>query len=247
MIRLSHIKKAFGNQLVLDDVSLHVESGKTTFLIGASGAGKSVLVKLLVGLLRPDSGEISLDGEDITHKSESQFYDVRKRCAMVFQHSTLFDAMTCLENVALPMRKHLAISNQEAQERALQLLKSVRMSGFASSFPAQLGDGLKKQIAIARALALKPKYVLFDEPTTSLDPVSARHVDKLIQSLSGVHGVTSLVVSHDLASIFGIADRIVMLYAGKVRQEGTIEDFVNSDDAVVQQFIHGRAEGPIET
>jgi phospholipid/cholesterol/gamma-HCH transport system ATP-binding protein len=205
-----------------------------------------VLIKHLVGLLYPDEGEIWLDGEEISRFDEEQMYPVREKCAMVFQHSTLFDSMTCAENVALPLRKHKGLKLKEALVEAKQRLKQVHMADFADRFPPELGDGMRKRVAIARALTLDPKYVLFDEPTTSLDPVSARRVDKLIRELSDTLGVTSIVVSHDLVSIFSIADRIVMLYQGFVRLLGSKADFKSSRDPVIDQFIHGRADGPFE-
>jgi phospholipid/cholesterol/gamma-HCH transport system ATP-binding protein len=246
VIEFRNIRKAFGPKPVLEDVSFEVRDGEVFFIIGASGVGKSVLIKHLVGLLYPDAGEIFLDGEEISRKDERGMYPVRKKCAMVFQHSTLFDSMTCVENVALPLRKHKGLSMKEALAEARRRLEIVRMHEFAERYPAELGDGMRKRVAIARALTLDPKYVLFDEPTTSLDPVSARRVDKLIRELSDKLGVTSIVVSHDLVSIFSIADRIVMLYKGQVRLMGTREDFQRSTDGVVDQFIHGRARGPIE-
>jgi phospholipid/cholesterol/gamma-HCH transport system ATP-binding protein len=173
-------------------------------------------------------------------------YAVRKRCAMVFQHATLFDSMTCRENVALPLRKHKALSHADALAEADRRLEQVHMHEFRGRYPAEIGDGMKKRVAIARALTMSPRYVLFDEPTTSLDPVSARRVDQLIRELSDALGVTSIVVSHDLTSIFTIADRIVMLYKGKVKLVGTPDDFRQSEDGVIQQFINGRAEGPME-
>ncbi len=171
---------------------------------------------------------------------------VRKKCAMVFQHSTLFDSMTCAENVALPLRKHKGLSVRESLVEARRRLETVHMLEFGDRYPAELGDGMRKRVAIARALTLDPQYVLFDEPTTSLDPVSARRVDRLIRELSDKIGVTSIVVSHDLASIFTIADRIVMLYRGHVRLLGDRAAFQASSDGVVQQFIHGHAQGPME-
>jgi phospholipid/cholesterol/gamma-HCH transport system ATP-binding protein len=245
-IRFSSIRKSFGPKRVIDDVSFEVNDGEVFFIIGASGVGKSVLIKHVVGLLSPDDGEIWLDGDEISGWDESRMFGVRKKCAMVFQHSTLFDSMTCVENVALPLRKHRALSAREALAEARKRLEVVHMDEFADRFPAELGDGMRKRVAIARALTLDPKYVLFDEPTTSLDPVSARRVDKLIRELSDKLGVTSVVVSHDLVSIFAIADRIVMLYKGKVRMMGTPDEFRRSTDGVVEQFIHGRAHGPIE-
>jgi phospholipid/cholesterol/gamma-HCH transport system ATP-binding protein len=246
VIEFRNIRKAFGPKPVLDDVSFAVHDGEVFFIIGASGVGKSVLIKHLVGLLTPDAGEIWLDGEEISRKDETGMYPVRKKCAMVFQHSTLFDSMTCLENVALPLRKHRGLRPKDALAEARRRLEIVHMHEFAERYPLELGDGMRKRVAIARALALEPRYVLFDEPTTSLDPVSARRVDSLIRELSDKLGVTSIVVSHDLTSIFSIADRIVMLYKGRVRLLGTPAEFQSCADGVVHQFIRGQAAGPME-
>lgn len=246
MISFREVKKSFGPKDVLRGVSFDVQDGEVFFIIGASGVGKSVLIKHLIGLLYPDGGEIWLDGEEVSRFSEKRMYAVRKKCAMVFQHSTLFDSMTCIENVALPLRKHRGLSQKDALDEARLRLQQVHMADFGDRYPAALGDGMRKRVAIARALTLEPRYVLFDEPTTSLDPVSARRVDKLIRELSDTLGVTSIVVSHDLVSIFTIADRIVMLYGGHVRKLGTPEDFRATDDEVIQQFINGRAHGPME-
>jgi phospholipid/cholesterol/gamma-HCH transport system ATP-binding protein len=246
MISFRHVKKSFGDKTVLEDVSFDVPPGEVFFIIGQSGVGKSVLIKHLIGLLYPDGGEIWLDDEEVSRFDEKQMYPVRMKCAMVFQHSTLFDSMTCAENVALPLRKHKGLTHKEALAEAKKRLVQVHMQEFGDRYPPELGDGMRKRVAIARALTLDPRYVLFDEPTTSLDPVSARRVDKLIRELSDTVGVTSIVVSHDLASIFTIADRIVMLYQGVVRLLGTQDDFKRSPDAIVQQFITGKAEGPIE-
>jgi len=246
MISFRAVSKSFGDKQVLREVSFDVNPGEVFFIIGASGVGKSVLIKHLIGLLRPDAGEIWLDGEEVSRFDEARMYPVRKKCAMVFQHSTLFDSMTCAENVALPLRKHQALNPRDALAEAHRLLEKVKMQDFAGRFPSEIGDGMKKRVAIARALTLSPRYVLFDEPTTSLDPVSARRVDQLIRELSDTLGVPSIVVSHDLTSIFSIADRIVMLYKGKVKLVGTPADFRESDDGVIQQFINGRAEGPME-
>jgi phospholipid/cholesterol/gamma-HCH transport system ATP-binding protein len=246
VIEFRNIKKAFGAKPVLDDVSFAVRDGEVFFIIGASGVGKSVLIKHLIGLITPDGGEIWLDGEEIAQKDEKAMYPVRRKCAMVFQHSTLFDSMTCVENVALPLRKHRGLSMKDALAEARSRLVMVRMQEFADRYPAELGDGMRKRVAIARALTLDPRYVLFDEPTTSLDPVSARRVDVLIRELSDKLGVTSIVVSHDLQSIFSIADRIVMLYQGHVRKLGTPAEFQACDDGVVLQFIRGQAHGPMD-
>jgi len=245
-IHFHDLHKRFGEKHVLCGVDLKVEDGECFFVIGTSGVGKSVLIKHLVGLLRPDAGDIFLDGQEVSRLSEKDLYPVRMKCAMVFQHSTLFDSMSCAENVALPLRKHKGFSMQSALFEAEKRLEQVNMQEFAQAFPAELGDGMRKRVAIARALTLDPRYVLFDEPTTSLDPISARRVDKLIHSLSADYGVTSIVVSHDLTSIFSIASRIAMLYQGRVRLLGAQQDFKGSSDPVVQQFISGQAEGPME-
>lgn len=245
-IRFENIHKSFGPKVVLKGVDVTVEDGECFFVIGASGVGKSVLIKHLIGLLRPDEGNIYLGDHEVSRLDEKALYPVRMKCAMVFQSSTLFDSMSCAENVALPLRKHKGMSMKEAMADARRRLEQVHMQDFADAYPAQLGDGMRKRVAIARALTLDPEYVLFDEPTTSLDPVSARRTDELIRRLCDEFGVTSIVVSHDLVSIFAIADRIAMLYKGTVRLLGTPEDFRKTDDPVVRQFIDGRAEGPME-
>jgi phospholipid/cholesterol/gamma-HCH transport system ATP-binding protein len=245
-IEFKGIYKSFGDKHVLRGVDLEVNPGEVFFIIGQSGAGKSVLVKHLIGLLRPDKGRVYLDGEDVTDLSEQEFYPIRKRCAMVFQNSTLFDSMTLRENVALPIRKHRPVSDDEADEQAMERLRQVGMERYASRFPADFGDGMRKKVAIARALTLDPEYIIFDEPTTGIDPISAAMVDKLIRHLADNLGVTSIVISHDLRSIFGIADRIAMLYKGELILDGTPEFFKNCDHPVVQQFINGRPNGPME-
>jgi phospholipid/cholesterol/gamma-HCH transport system ATP-binding protein len=247
MIRFIDIHKRFGPRKVLDGVSLDVDTGEVLYIIGSSGAGKSVLVKHLVGLIRPDAGRIELGGRDITWLTEHEFYPVRKQCAMVFQNSTLFDAMSVVDNVALPIRKHLGKSNSEARNMALSKLDLVAMRHAADWLPSDLGDGLKKRVAIARALTLDPTYVIFDEPTTGLDPLAAAQVDDLIRHLKADAGVTSIVVSHDLRSIFTVADRVAMIYQGRVRLDGTPAAFRQSTDPVIVQFVNGHPEGPMET
>jgi phospholipid/cholesterol/gamma-HCH transport system ATP-binding protein len=246
VISFVDVKKSFGDKQILRGVSFDVQEGQAFFIIGSSGVGKSVLIKQLIGLLRPDSGEIWLDGEEVSRFDERRMYAVRKKCAMVFQHSTLFDSMTCAENVALPLRKHRGLREDAAREAAFGRLAQVRMEEYGDKYPTDLSDGMRKRVAIARALTMEPRYVLFDEPTTSLDPVSARRVDRLIRELGDTLGVTSIVVSHDLTSIFSIADRIAMLYQGEVRALGTQAELRASEDPVVQQFINGRSSGPMQ-
>ena len=246
LIRFENVSKGFGGKTILDGVSFDVRKGEVFFVIGASGVGKSVTIKHLIGLLRPDGGDIWFDGREVSRLTEEEFFPVRKRIAMVFQYATLFDSMTCLENVALPLEKHRNLPHADAMGEARRLLDRVHLGKYGDRFPAELGDGMKKRVAIARALTVNPEVILFDEPTTSLDPVSARRVDTLIRELSDTLGVTAIVVSHDLTSIFSIADRIVMLYRGKVRTIGDREHFRTTSDGVVRQFVGGLADGPME-
>jgi phospholipid/cholesterol/gamma-HCH transport system ATP-binding protein len=247
MISFRGVTKSFGGKPVLRGVDLEVARGECMFIIGTSGVGKSVTIKHLVGLIRPDAGEIRFDGQRVDHLDERALYPVRKRVGMVFQNSTLFDSMTILENVALPLRKHRHLSERAAEEQARSRLEEVHMAEFAGRYPSELGDGTRKRAAIARTLTLEPEVVLFDEPTTGLDPVSARRIDRLIRQLSDERGVTSLVVSHDLVSIFGVADRIAFIYRGVVHALGTPAEIRSSADPVVQQFIGGSSTGPMET
>jgi phospholipid/cholesterol/gamma-HCH transport system ATP-binding protein len=247
LIEFRGVSKAFAGQAVLRDMTLAIEPGEILFLIGTSGVGKSVAIKLLVGLHRVDSGELWFDGERIDQLPERAFAPLRKRIGMVFQSSTLFDSMTLAENVALPLRKHRGMAWSAALDDARRRLGQVYMAEHAERYPAELSDGMRKRAAIARTLALDPEVVLFDEPTTGLDPVSARRIDRLIRELAGNLGVTAVVVSHDPPSIFGIADRVALLYQGAVRALAAPDALRASDDPVVQQFITGRSTGPMET
>jgi phospholipid/cholesterol/gamma-HCH transport system ATP-binding protein len=247
VIEFRAVAKAFGGKPVLRDLTLAVGRGEVMFIIGTSGVGKSVTIKHLVGLLRVDAGEIWFDGKRIDQLDERGFYPIRRRVGMVFQNATLFDSMTLTENVALPLRKHGGLGMKAALAQARVRLGEVHLTEFADRYPAELSDGMRKRAAIARTLALDPEVVLFDEPTTGLDPVSARRIDRLIRELADHRGVTAIVVSHDLTSIFTIADRIAFVYQGGIRALGTPAELQGSPDAVVQQFIRGQATGPMET
>jgi phospholipid/cholesterol/gamma-HCH transport system ATP-binding protein len=247
MIEIRDLHKRFGDKQVLQGLDLTVERGQALFLIGTSGVGKSVTIKHLVGLLQPDSGEIWFDGRRIDQLDERGFHAVRKRMSLVFQQATLFDSMTLRENVALPLRVHRGMKPAEALAEADRLLQRVNMGAHAERYPAALGDGMRKRAAIARTLTLEPEVLLLDEPTTGLDPVNARRVDRLIRELVGELGVTALVVSHDLDSIFGVADRIAFLYQGRIHICGTPDQLRTAEDPVVQQFIGGHASGPMDT
>jgi phospholipid/cholesterol/gamma-HCH transport system ATP-binding protein len=246
MIEFREIHKSFGQQQVLRGFTLVVERGEVIFIIGTSGVGKSVAIKHLIGLLQPDRGELLVDGEPVHGLRERDYYPLRKRLGMVFQHSTLFDSLTLLENVALPLRKHKRLREREALSQAMEKLRVVHMERHAHRYPSELGDGMRKRAAIARTLSLEPEYILFDEPTTGLDPVSARRVDALIRELKEID-VTSIVVSHDLTSVFSVADRIAFVYQGIVHMLGTPDELGRSEDPVVRQFITGESQGPMET
>jgi phospholipid/cholesterol/gamma-HCH transport system ATP-binding protein len=262
-IEFKGVKKAFGPKPVLKGMDLAVNKGEVMFIIGTSGVGKSVTIKHLIGLLRVDEGEIWFDGQRLDGLGERQFEPLRRRIGMVFQSSTLFDSMTLAENVALPLRKHHRMRHAEALAEAKKRLAQVYMDEYADRYPAELSDGMRKRAAIARTLAAGPggppkeggsgamhavpEVVLFDEPTTGLDPVSARRVDRLIRELADTMGVTCVVVSHDLPSIFGIADRVAFIYRGVVHVVATPAELRASEDPVVQQFIGGKSTGPMET
>ena len=246
-VEWKNVEKAFAGKPVLTGMSLAVSKGEVMFIIGTSGVGKSVTIKHLIGLLRIDAGEIWFDGVRIDQLPERAFPPIRRRIGMVFQASTRFDSMTLAENGALPLRKHKHLSHTAALAEAKQRLEQVHMTRYADRYPAELSDGMRKRAAIARALALDPEVVLFDEPTTGLDPVSARRVDRLIRELADKLGVTAIVVSHDPPSIFGVADRVAFLYQGVVHVVATPAELRASTDPIVQQFICGRSAGPMET
>ncbi|HEX2691133.1 MAG TPA: ATP-binding cassette domain-containing protein [Kofleriaceae bacterium] len=246
-IEYKAVTKAFDGKPVLRGMNLAIDQGEVMFIIGASGAGKSVTIKHLIGLLRIDQGEIWFDGQRVDQLPERALAPLRKRIGMVFQSSTLFDSMTLAENVALPLRTHQRMSWPAAIEEATLRLAGVYMAEYAERYPAELSDGMRKRAAIARTLALGPEVVLFDEPTTGLDPVSARRIDRLIRELAQRLGVTAIVVSHDLPSIFGTADRIALLYQGVVHVLATPGELRASPDPIVQQFIAGKSSGPMET
>ena len=246
-IEYKAVHKAFAGRPVLRGMNLTIERGEVMFIIGTSGVGKSVTIKHLIGLLRIDSGEIWFDGARVDQLREHQLAPLRRRIGMVFQSSTLFDSMTLAENVALPLRIHLALSHKAALASARERLAQVYMADYADRHPSELSDGMRKRAAIARALSIGPDVVLFDEPTTGLDPVSARRIDRLIRELAEKLGVTAVVVSHDLASITSTADRVAFLYQGAVHTVASPADLRGSSDPIVQQFIRGQSTGPMET
>lgn len=247
MIAFRGISKSFGDKLVLDGIDLDIRDREITFIIGASGTGKSVLVKTAVGLLVPDAGRVLVDDEDVTDLTEGRWRRIRTRYALVFQHPNLFDSMSLRENVALPLRKHRRLSRKAALLSALEYLAMVGMESKADLMPEEVGPSERKRVSIARALTLDPSCAILDEPTTGLDVVASRNIDELIRRLAHELGKTVIVVSHDLRSIFGVADRIVFLYKGHVHLDGPPQAFRASRDPVVRQFIGGEPDGPMET
>ena len=245
MIVYRDVHKAFGTKEVLRGIDLEVKEGELLFIIGGSGTGKSVTIKHLVGLLSPDRGEIWLDGEEITHYDEEQFMHVRKKCSMVFQNPALFDSLSVFENVAFPLRRHTRLSEKEIAERVRENLSLVNMGGYEDALVHEISGGMAKRVSLARSIALRPKYVLYDEPTTGADPITANTLNALIKDLSQKLKVTSIVVSHDMESVRQIADRVVMLYEGKVIFDGSPQGIEQSENPYVKQFVNGYSEGPM--
>jgi phospholipid/cholesterol/gamma-HCH transport system ATP-binding protein len=241
MISLRHLYKAFGTKRVLADFSLDVEEGETVALIGYSGTGKSVAIKHIVGLLQPDSGEVIVDGLNVPDLTRQELYRLRARIGYVFQFAALFDSMSIGDNVAMGLRQQDTLSESEIRVRVAEALELVDLPGVDRRFPAELSGGMRKRVGIARAIALRPKYILYDEPTTGLDPVTSAVIDDLMLRMEHQLGVTGIVITHDMRSAYTVSNRIAMLYEGQVRQVGTVEQIQSTTDPVVRQFIEGRA------
>jgi phospholipid/cholesterol/gamma-HCH transport system ATP-binding protein len=245
-IDIKELKKSFGNNVVLDGIDLTIEDGKTTVIVGQTGCGKSVLIKHIIGLLKPDSGQIVVNGVDITRLKHSEFTGILKNFGVLFQSSALFDSMTVGENVAFPLLEHTGLSQAKVMDIVKEKLAIVGLKGVERLYPSELSGGMKKRVGLARAIALDPKVLIFDEPTTGLDPVMSDTIDNLIMNTQKHLGVTSIVISHDIAGTFKIAHWIAMLYKGKVVLYGSPDDFRNTKDPIVRQFLERRAEGPLQ-
>jgi phospholipid/cholesterol/gamma-HCH transport system ATP-binding protein len=241
-ISLAHIQKSFGARTILADLSLEVRDGETVAVIGTSGVGKSVLLKSIVRLLEPDSGSVHVDGVNVADLSKPELYELRRRVGYVFQFAALFDSMSVLDNVAMGLRRMGTMTEAEISARVEQSLGLVEMQGYDDRMPGQLSGGQRKRVGLARAIATHPKYLLYDEPTTGLDPVTTAVIDGLIMKMRNELGVTSIVVTHDMKSAYRIADRIAMLYDGRIRYSGTPAEIQEADDRVVRAFIEGRPE-----
>jgi phospholipid/cholesterol/gamma-HCH transport system ATP-binding protein len=231
---------------VLDGVDLDIASGESIVVMGRSGVGKSVLLKHIVRLMEPDSGTIEVDGDDITVMKEKELNAVRRRFGMLFQGAALFDSLTVGENVALPLREHLRWEEPRIRDRVRERLEWVGLSGVEAMKPASLSGGMRKRVGLARAIVMDPQFILYDEPTTGLDPIMADVIDKLIRSLQRRMGVTTVVVTHDMTSAFKVADRVAMLHEGRIVYTGTAEEARQTTHPLVRQFIEGTSEGPLE-
>jgi len=245
MIEVHDLHKSFGDKLVLDGVNLTIETGESITIIGQSGGGKSVLLKHLVGLLAPDSGNVIIDGQNLTRARRKQLYEIRKKFGVLFQGAALFDSMTVEDNVALGLRTHTDKSEEEIAERVKYCLHLVNMDDTQKLKPAELSGGMKKRIGLARAIAMEPQYILYDEPTTGLDPITADAINDLIVTMNRELKVTTVVVTHDMVSAYKVSNRIVMLYQGKIIFSGTPKETQETDIDIVHRFVTGEADGKI--
>jgi phospholipid/cholesterol/gamma-HCH transport system ATP-binding protein len=246
MIKLIEINKSFGRQIVLQDLNFAIESGKITVIIGRSGSGKSVLLKHIIGLVRPDRGAVWVDDIDITKLNDRDLNNIRKKFGMLFQEAALFDSMDVGENIAFPLREHSRMTDKQILETVADRLAAVGLSGVESKMPSELSGGMRKRVGLARAIALLPQIVLFDEPTSGLDPVMSEAINQLIKDTQRNFNLTCIVISHDIESIFKIGDTIAMLYEGKIIAAGTPDEIRASANPVLKQFLTGSIEGPIK-
>lgn len=247
MIRFEGVTKTFGPRTVLDSLDLDIPEGKITFIVGKSGEGKSVTIKHIMGLLKPDCGRIVVDSEDITEFSEEELRLYRRKFGMLFQQAALFDSLSVGENVIFPLKEHTKMPLAEMLERVEEVLTQVGLPNIQHKYPTELSTGEKKRVGLARALVARPKIVLYDEPTTGMDPLVSEMIDELIVQINKeVKGITSVVISHDLKAALATAEYLVFLYKGRIALAGPPSDFKTSKDPVVRQFFSGKVEGPME-
>ena len=246
MIEIINLHKSFGKNHVLRGIDLTVEKGESMVVIGGSGSGKSVLLKHMIGILRPDAGKVLIDGVDLALLKERELYEVRKKFGMLFQMSALFDSMTVWENVGFALHRNKSMHDKVIKARAIEKLKLVGLSGVENLMPAELSGGMKKRVGLARAIAHEPEILLYDEPTTGLDPIMADAINELIIEMRNTLSVTSVAITHDMNSAYKIADRIAMLYEGRIIDTGSPDEIKNTGNPIVRQFITGSAAGPIK-
>lgn len=246
VIEVKDLVKKFGDRTVLNGINLKIYRGETFVIMGGSGCGKSTLLRHIIGNLKPTSGTVTMLGDPVSELYGADLDNVRKKIGMSFQSSALFDSMTVAENVSLPLKEHTKIEKSIIDIMVKMKLELVGLRGFEDLLPSEISGGMKKRVGLARAIAMDPQIIFYDEPTAGLDPIVAAVIDKLIMDLSQKLAVTSVVVTHDMKSVMTIADRIAMLYEGKVLEVGTMEEVKNSKNEMVQQFISGSYDGPIK-
>jgi phospholipid/cholesterol/gamma-HCH transport system ATP-binding protein len=246
MIKIISLEKAFNGLEVLKGLNLTISEKEVIAVIGRSGEGKSVLLKHLLGLIKPDKGNILIEGEDITKAGSRELDKIRQKFGVVFQSSALFDSLTVYGNVAFPVKEKTKLTRKEVREKVIRALEIVGLKGMGKKYPAEISGGMKKRVALARALITEPSIVLFDEPTTGLDPIILNSIHRLIKRTHKEYGFTGLIISHEIPEIFEVADRVAMLHNGVIVETGTPEEIKNSSNPAVKQFITGSLEGPIE-
>lgn len=245
MIEVVDLYKSFNDHAVLKGINLRVDTGKTLALIGGSGKGKSVLLKIIIGLMRPDRGRVLIDNQDISRLRGKALKRLKERCGIVFQGGALFDSLTVFENIAFPLEEKTRMKASQIRDTVMRELARVGLSGAENKYPAEISGGMKKRVALARCLVMNPEIVLFDEPTTGLDPLIGKAIHKLIRECQKSLNFTAIIVTHEIPAIFSMVDRVAMLFDGKILAEGAPEEIETSGDPVIHQFIHGELEGPI--
>jgi len=246
VIKVQNLKKSFAGRLVLNNINLEIYRGETMVIMGGSGCGKSTLLRHIIGAMTPDSGRITLMGKEIGKISDNELDELRKKFGMLYQSAALFDSMSVGDNIALPLREHTKLDNKIIGIIVKMKLELVGLRGFENLMPSQLSGGMKKRVGLARAIVMDPQVVFYDEPSAGLDPIMTAVVDKLVIDLSTKTNITSIVVSHDMNSVFRIASRIAMLHLGEILEIGTPEEFRNSKNPIVRQFVAGEVDGPIQ-
>ena len=243
IIEIKDVYKAFGEKEVHMGVTLSIKKGENITVLGGSGSGKSVLLKEITGLLKPDSGDVIVEGENIVNMSEAELINVRKKMGMLFQGAALFDSLSVYENIAYPLRENTNFAEDKIAETVAKNLQNVGLPGLEDKMPADLSGGMKKRVGLARAMAMNPKILLYDEPTTGLDPPNISRINQLIRDMQAQFGITGVIITHDVASAFVISDRLAFLCDGKIVFTGTVEEAKNTDIEVLRNFIEGRMEG----